>query len=89
MALELGDITHHMLPGITRRFPVRLMGRVKQLVVGRRYRVRVAMHDTNPVFEAVYLCAGQFDGPLYSYAESTKPFGDIEFTLYAHIIEEI
>lgn len=89
MALEVGDITHQHLPGLTRRFPVRLMGKMTQLVPGRRYRVRVAMHDSNPAFEAVYLCKGQFTGPLYSYAEAIEPFGQIEHTLYAHVLTEI
>lgn len=89
MALEFGEITHNQLPGLTRRFPVRLMGKVKQLVPGRQYRVRVAMHDSNPVFEAVYLCTGQFEGLLYSYAEAPEQFATIEETLYAHILEEI
>lgn len=86
MALNKGETPLSKFPGITRRFPIRLCERGVVLKPGHAYVARLAMHDSNPAFEAVYMHLGAYEGHLYDNAG--KLIGPATDALYLHVLSE-
>lgn len=83
MALKVGERTTRELPGITRRYPVRLCENGLWLAKGRVYNAIVCMFDGNPAFECLYECDGAFTGRLYDL--EGKFMAEADEALYLHV----
>jgi hypothetical protein len=89
MALEIGQTPESVFPGLTRRYPIRLMGENRQLVTGRTYRCVVSMGVGNPAFHANMRVLNHFDGLLYDPDSSNKAVADAWEAIYIHVLDEI
>lgn len=90
MALQRFETTTEQLPGLTRRFPIRLADpSIKQMQPGKRYNVRVCMFVGNPAFDCVLECAGQFEGNLYHDHHGGKAFAQADEAIYLHVLGQL
>lgn len=85
MALVRGETTAIEFPGLTRRFPIRLINPGVHLSQGRRYKVLVCMDTGNPAFEAIFQSNNGFDGQLYFKADEIAPFATAGEAIYLHV----
>lgn len=86
MPLKEHETTMEQYPGLTRRFPVRLVNPGVHMVPGRSYNVLACMFTNNPAFAAVLACTGQFEGSLHC---GSTPFAQAEEAIYLHVLGEV
>lgn len=90
MPLQLRETTTEQFPGLTKRYPVRLIERsVEHMQPRQLYRVRVCMFVGNPAFECVMKCADGFEGHLFVDRDLRRSFATAAEAIYLHVLEKI